>query len=97
MYKAAIFISLYKSQHSTYHILRTIHEILHHFLLTIWYLYTGIGNLNDYSLNVIATTANPLSSHKEHITLESVTTWYQQQIFQPKRKAILFLFLILNM
>ena len=70
--KAAIFISLYKSQQS-------------------------IGNLNDYRLNAIATTANLHWPYKEHLTLKKVTTRYQQQIFQPTRKAILLLCLILNM
>jgi len=34
-------------------------------LLTIWYFYTGIGNLNDYRLNTIATTVNLQWPYKE--------------------------------
>ena len=59
----------------------------------------SIGNLNDYCWNAIATMVN-LRVHwpyKKHLTLKNITTRYQQQIFQPTRKAILLLCLILNM
>ena len=49
------------------------------------------GNLNDYRLNAIATTANLHWPYREHLTLKNVTTRYQQQIFQPTYKANLLL------
>jgi len=48
------------------------------YLSSIWYFYTGIGNLNDYRSNAIATTANLHWPYKEHLTLKKVTTRYQQ-------------------
>jgi hypothetical protein len=51
----------------------------------------SIGNLNDYHLNAIATTANLHWPYKEHLTLKNITTRYHQQIFQPTRKAVIML------
>jgi len=53
--------------------------------------------LKRHRLNTFVTTANLHGLHKEHFSLKKVTTRYQQQIFQPTRKEILLLCLILNM